>query len=380
MGIYTHFTSSFLPSPTSLVQFPAMLDDPVMTAQDDLATTIQALRTHDVLFVISITFLYFDHLITFGDEIRYLWKKTKTASTYSFLLNRYLAFFGDIAVTYFVFNTVPESWSVPPLSGTIGTQIQRCQRCKHVNLFRQLLLIFNQTAICRMGPTELPHSAVLTPPLSVLLTVRIYALYGRRTKVGVYMLGAGLTGLAISLWAISGKGGTPVPGVEGCHIANSAQIGIHLAVPWETLFLYDVIIFVALFYKSLKTRHESVTRRSEPLLSLLIRDGASYFVVMALINLANILTFYMAGPLLRGCLSTMASSLSVTMMSRMMLNLHAVESTGIFSTTAHIKYSSSLMSDEFSPVELDTLWTRDLERSMYVSAQSVDVSQGSTEA
>ncbi|KAJ6476891.1 hypothetical protein C8R45DRAFT_1008164 [Mycena sanguinolenta] len=319
-----------LPFPAGPIhaQFLAMLDGPVMPIQPN-ATTIQALRVHDVLFVVSISFLYFDHLITFGDEIRLLWKKAKTPSTYSFLFNRYLAFFGDLVVTFFIFTTVPDSV------------------CKHVNLFRQLLLVLNQTAIC------------------FLLTLRIYALYRRQTKVLVYMLGAGAVLMGISLWAISGKGGIPVHGVVGCHIANSQAIGIHLAVPWEALFIYDVLIVVALFYKSLQTRSESVHIRNEPLLSLLIRDGAVYFVIMAVINLANILTFYLAGPLLRGCLSTMASSLSVTMMSRLMLNLHAVESKGIFSTVAHVKFANS-WSDE-SRVELDTIWTRDLERSVCVS-------------
>jgi hypothetical protein len=47
--------------------------------------------------------------------------------------------------------------------------------------------------------------------------------------------------------------------------------------------------------------------------------------------------------------------MSVTMMSRLMLNLHAVESTGIFSTTDPYTTTETAM--------LDTLWTRDLERS-----------------
>ncbi|KAJ7245612.1 hypothetical protein B0H12DRAFT_1235734 [Mycena haematopus] len=331
-----------------------MLDDQAMTTQNS-AATIQALRIHDVLFVASISFLYFepvssrhylssnlvvdryfDHLITFGDEIRFLWKKAKTPSTYSFLVNRYLAFFGDIVVTFFVFKTIPYSWSV-------------------------ILLNLNHNS---------SNSALSKTAICLFLTVRIYALYGRQTKVWVYMLGAGAILMGVSLWAISGNGGTPVDGVVGCHIANSQTSGIHLAVPWEALFIYDVLIAAALLYKSLQTRSES---RSEPLLSLLIRDGAVYFVVMAAINLANILTFYLAGPLLRGCLSTMASSLSVTMMSRLMLNLHAVESKGIFSTAAHVKFSGSMTWGE-SRVELDTLWTRDLERSACISHQSIDIS------
>ncbi|KAJ7488060.1 hypothetical protein FB451DRAFT_1226335 [Mycena latifolia] len=305
---------------------------------DDLITTTDALRLHDYLYLVPITFLYWDHLMTFGDEVRFLWRKTKTLSTYCFLVNRYLAFFGDIVVSVFVFTSVPDSV------------------CKRVNLFRQLLLILNQTAIC------------------VLLTIRIYALYGRRSRIWMYMVAAAACLLAISLWAISGQGGTPVPEVEGCHIANSPSIGIHLAVPWEALFTYDLMIVVALLTKSFHTRHETVTLRKDlPLLSLLIRDDAVYFVAMALANLANILTFYMAGPLLRGCLSTLASCLSVTMMSRLMLNLHAVESKGIFSTTAHIKYSGgTFTSDESRPeVELDTLWTRDMERSTFAMSRGL---------
>ncbi|KAJ6449598.1 hypothetical protein C8R47DRAFT_1230585 [Mycena vitilis] len=228
------------------------------------------------------------------DEIRFLWRKTKTASTYCFLLNRYLAFFGDIVVTYFVFTTVPESVraSLISLSLSSSNWLHFLQSCKSVNFFRQLLLIFNQTAIC------------------LLLTVRIYALYGRQKKVWAYMLGAGAFLMGASLWAISGNGGRPVPGVNGCHISNSRTIGIRLSVPWISLSIYDWMIFVALFYKLWQARSESVTRRSDTLLNVLIRDV-----------LESLSRNQIAPPLLRGCLATMASSLSVTMMSRLMLSI-----------------------------------------------------------
>ncbi|KAJ7135647.1 amino acid permease-domain-containing protein [Mycena epipterygia] len=322
--------------PAQLAPFPSSFVDPhrvfLLTMRGELVATTHALRLHDYLFLVPITFLYWDHLMTFGDEVRFLWRKTRTPSTYCFLLNRYLAFLGDIVVAVFVFTTVPDS-----------------------------------IIIC------------------VLLTLRIYALW-RETKVWIYMLGAGGILIAVSLWAISGNGGMPVPGVDGCHIANSQNIGIHLAVPWEALFIYDVMIVVALLFKSFRTRNDTVTiRRDLPLLSLLIRDGSVYFVAMALVNLANIMTFYATGgtpparlsihhgqlvcpPSLYSWHPTSThtqrhASLSVTMMSRLMLNLHAVESTGIFSTTAQIKYASPVASDGSSVVELDTLGTTDLERS-----------------
>ncbi|KAJ6484488.1 hypothetical protein C8R47DRAFT_1280792 [Mycena vitilis] len=255
---------------------------------EEEGTTIYALRLQNELHLVSITsvtvfpfatslhvdrsFLYFDHAISFGDEVRFLWRKAKTRSTYYFFVNRYLAFFGDIAITVFHFMAVPTSW------------------------------------------------------------------------------------------ALVGKSGVPVPNVVGCHIDNSQKLGIYLAVPWEALLLYDVLIFWALSHKSYRTRADSeVFWWYSPLFAVLIRDGAIYFTVMAIMNLGNILTFYTAGPLLRGCLSTMASCMSVTLTSRLMLNLHSVDRTGIFSTTQPDSSWSTAYNDAGGGYELDTLRVQDLE-------------------
>ncbi|KAJ7487963.1 hypothetical protein FB451DRAFT_1226039 [Mycena latifolia] len=291
--------------------------------------TAQAIRLHNELHVISITFLYWDHLLTFGDEMRFLWRKAKTRSTYYFLINRYLAFFGDIAITVFQFTSVPISV------------------CKHVNLFRQLLLLINQCIVC------------------ILLSLRIYALYGLNKRIYIGMLGFGAVLLAVSCWALIGKNGVPEPDTVGCHIAESKKLGLYMAVPWEAIVIYDVAIFIALLYKSVEKRKETrMLWRNNTIISLLIRDGAIYFMIMALMNVGNIVTYYMAGPLLRGSLSTMASCMSVTMTSRLMLNLHSVDRTGIFSTTSRLDSSYNYPGD----VELDTLQTRDLERSAHVPA------------
>ncbi|KAJ6564974.1 hypothetical protein DFH09DRAFT_1145416 [Mycena vulgaris] len=299
---------------------------------DQGIATAQALRLHNELHVISITFLYWDHLITLRDEVRFLWRKAKTRSTFYFFVNRYLACFGDVVITVFQFTSVPASV------------------CRHVNLFRQLLLIINQCIVC------------------VLLTLRIYALYGLDKRVYLGMLGVGAVLLAVSCWALIGKNGVPEPDVVGCHIAESQRIGVYMAVPWEALFIYDVLIFIALFYKTFAKRKESrMMWRSNSIINLLIRDGAIYFVIMALMNLANILTYYIAGPLLRGSLSTMASCMSVTLTSRLMLNLHSVDRTGIFSATSRLESSYSSTYDSSRDIELDTLRTRDLERSVHVA-------------
>jgi len=63
-----------------------------------------AISTFTVIICLAIVlnqvaaFLYYDHLITIGDEILYIWRPRKTASSYLFFLNRYFTFFGNIAM------------------------------------------------------------------------------------------------------------------------------------------------------------------------------------------------------------------------------------------------------------------------------------------
>ncbi|KAL7284076.1 hypothetical protein ACG7TL_001354 [Trametes sanguinea] len=117
------------------------------------------------------------------------------------------------------------------------------------------------------------------------------------------------------------------------HIFPNEQGAIRLAVSWESLFAFDLMIFTLTVCKTFRERYRHrITSGRHDIISLILRDGALYFAVMASVNFANTLTFYflesslppaMRQPLLRGCLSTFASSISVTMMSRLMLNLHS---------------------------------------------------------
>ncbi|KAF5331481.1 hypothetical protein D9758_015494 [Tetrapyrgos nigripes] len=81
---------------------------------------------------------------------------------------------------------------------------------------------------------------------------------------------------------------------------------LHLcAIAWEALFAYDTVIFAL-------TLRKAYEMKSFPgdlgLLQVILRDDCVYFAVMALTNLANILSYYFCGPYMRGGLSTFASA------------------------------------------------------------------------
>ena len=44
--------------------------------------------------------LFYDHLLTFGDEVQYIWSAPSTYAKYIFLLNRYAVLGILIAVAY----------------------------------------------------------------------------------------------------------------------------------------------------------------------------------------------------------------------------------------------------------------------------------------
>ncbi|THH15946.1 hypothetical protein EW146_g4616 [Bondarzewia mesenterica] len=166
--------------------------------------------------------------------------------------------------------------------------------------------------------------------------------------------------------------------------------GVHLAMAWEAQAGFDLLIFGLTIAKSTEARRQrqdinSLIKVEMGLIDLIYRDGellpthislstcpdhwgirsgilghagAIYFFIMVLANLSNIFTFYFAPDGLRGCLSTFASwyvpplrhlslnytpthpmhSVSVTMMSRLMLNLHEVAS------SMHTLHDTSLSS------------------------------------
>ncbi|KAJ3914936.1 hypothetical protein F5877DRAFT_49549, partial [Lentinula edodes] len=247
-----------------------------------------------------VAFLYWDHLITFPDEIQYLWKRSMGWSTALFFFNRYFAALGNIVVTVSLFSSgLTESVTTSTDNASIS--------CRPFHLFREILLVLTQVIVC------------------ILLTIRIYALYHCSRRMLIYMLVTGFTLGGLSIVSLIYMLTKP------CSPRLIDHSLIEVAAAWEALFLYDSMLFVMTLHKAYKTRYELRQERLRiPLVVIILRDGS----VMALANLINISTFYYAQPFLRGALCTFASSMSVTIMSRLMLNLHQISETGLY--TSHI--------------------------------------------
>ncbi len=234
-------TSSFFPRVASLqerssfllntldqmyISFLSMIDPCLLTPSICLAVTSRniiawlqlvrlfELHSHTMRFFwyCSSAFLYYDHLLTFAQELEVIWKAKPSFVNALFILNRYITFFGYVPILIFLFyspsdDTVSYYYKADLIDkGLRDTQPYVMSR---LHLYSASIKVLSQMQCVHIlsGCFKLHHPShnyqLVTPHSvsglqivwvavsSVLLVFRSYALYSRRVEVVVL---AGLLG------------------------------------------------------------------------------------------------------------------------------------------------------------------------------------------
>ncbi|KAI0791956.1 hypothetical protein C8Q75DRAFT_611254 [Abortiporus biennis] len=234
------------------------------------------IRLRSYLYILSVAILYYDHLLTLGDEVQYMWFQGRNFP-WLFFMNRYFSILADIGLTtgqFITYDSIPSCITYSAISETC--------------------LVIAQTIV------------------SVVLLMRTYALYNRSLKILVFILVVSSGLLGVCIWALlTRKTGLRSINSHGCTIVETPSSELHMAAAWEALIAYDIMIFTTIVFKTYKVTHQPGFRRGsgrlKNLIELVFRDGAIYFVVMAFANIANTITFYTLPPVLKGCLARFTS-------------------------------------------------------------------------
>ncbi|KAJ3488029.1 hypothetical protein NLI96_g3124 [Meripilus lineatus] len=239
----------------------------------------------------SIAILYYDWMLTLDDEIHYLWN-TPTYFTLLLLANRYFTFFTFIPIL---------SLEIV-LRGNAGG-------CHIYSKLQQVQAIINGVIV-----------------FSILI-VRTYALYNRSKKVLIFLCVSLALIVGVSTWALP-RGKIPQPNIDnGCQTLVPESASIRSAISWEAPMVFDLIIFGLTLYKIIEEKRGSHVSLNE-LTRLMFRDGAVFFAIMALANSANVLTYYILTPSLKGAIGSVSTHISVVLVSRAMLNIRKYGSSG----------------------------------------------------
>jgi hypothetical protein len=265
------------------------------------ATERQQYVTHSYVILVANSIMMYDHMATLTEEINFIWRRPKALSAIAFLVNRYFALLGNIYGLFFTFMPIPE------------------QSCSNYLTLRQLFIFFQQFIV------------------GVILIIRTYALYNcsKRMLIWTTLIFVVLAG-GSSAGAIGQYAGnlTISPGV-GCYETYTVEVSIRCGLAWLAMFAFELLIFVLTVRRTCKTRgllRFRLTGRRNAL-DVIFHDGAMYFGAMTLCNIPNIVMYYSALGVVRGSLglATFTSCMSVTLISRLMLNLHESIDSGIFS-------------------------------------------------
>lgn len=264
---------------------------------------IQAYRMSMISYfaiLVPNTILIYDHLATLAEEISSIWCRPKALSAVLFLLNRYVALLGN------VYGLIGDSLPASVVS------------CPTYILSRQVL-VFSQGCI-----------------VYLILTLRTYALYGRSKWLLVSLVFIILTFMVGAAAETFGRYSSTVTNLPrgGCYQTYTTETTVRLAVAWEALSVYEFLIFVLTVSRIFQIRRLlqlSLTSSRKNIVAVMFQDGALYFGAMTLFNIPNILTYYYGSGVTRGSLSTFTSCMSVTLISRLMLNLHESIDAGILS-------------------------------------------------
>ncbi|KAI0328546.1 hypothetical protein GY45DRAFT_1326119 [Cubamyces sp. BRFM 1775] len=236
-----------------------------------------SVRFDTSLTLSAFTILYYDYAMTVLSEIEYYWSPPKLSTNFVlFAVNRYIGLLGPIPVFFEYFFLTTES------------------------LYHQAFAMMSQGIV------------------AILLILRTYALYECNKRILALLVGMHFGGSIHCLSAVLTSKSPLTTDIQldfrypRCNLSLTDDQGADLALAWSAMLWFDTIIFLLTFFKAIQMRREL----SGGLLEMLFRDGD----ILVAVNMVNIITFLPNTPL-KGMATTMTNVLSVTLTSRLMLNL-----------------------------------------------------------
>jgi len=244
--------------------------------------------------IASISFLYYDHIITFSQEIRNIWKRKLSILNILFIINRYTTCFGYVPIAYFTFNS--------------PSDIMECSRFVR---FPAALSITTQVII------------------SVIVILRCHALYNGHRGILVSVSILGLALLASFIWAT-----TTFVGVDlsfgglyrTCLPGLTRGQNDPYKVSWLLSIVFDSVAFILILVKTVQMRRVYQFQGSYgSVANLFLRDGSIYFAVIAMSYIIHIILYLKLQDAFftvsMGNNAFLTHAISVTMISRLILNL-----------------------------------------------------------
>jgi len=250
--------------------------------QDDYYST-----TTKYVGLAGFTILVWDHIITFSDEVEYIWKGRKGIAVYLFLLNRYLIPLSFIVNLWAYFRT---TWSL--------------ESCRHFVRYEGSMTMIGISIV------------------DLMMFMRIRALYARMLSIQALVLAIFLTFFGVNAYLLTR--GVPVyhvayPLVDSCTMIFDQKVSLAFAssTAWLPL-IYDTVVVSLTVYR---TASSVLSRNTNELFRVLLREGLLYYSVICTITMILTIMILHADPSIRNITAQLHLLLTVAMMSKISIHL-----------------------------------------------------------
>ncbi|KAF9489904.1 hypothetical protein BDN71DRAFT_1593148 [Pleurotus eryngii] len=115
----------------------------------------------------------------------------------------------------------------------------------------------------------------------------------------------------------------------GCIESLTHTGGIHLAIAWACLLVFDISIYVLTLRKAFGSHRVP----GKSLVQIILRDASVYIAVILVINMSIVLTLALAPAALKGVSTTFSSCVASVIVSRLLFNLRDPSLLGMSTTT-----------------------------------------------
>ncbi|KAI0049405.1 hypothetical protein FA95DRAFT_1677530 [Auriscalpium vulgare] len=259
---------------------------------------IPSVTTHDVVEdfrestltryvgVASFSLMVWDHIITFPDEVEYIWYGKKGLLVYLFFLNRYL---------------IPLSFIV--------------------NIFAYFYGGWTHESCARFVAYEGAFTMIGISVVGLMMFIRIRALYRRSWLVQGTVIVIGLAYIGVNSWLMTTH--EPVfhkafPLVDSCTMIFHPKVGsIAAASAWLPL-LYDTVVVALTLYR---TAGAVWTKTAGQIVRVLLQEGLLYYSVICSVTLVLTIMILGAPQGLRNVTAQLELCLTITMSARITLHL-----------------------------------------------------------
>jgi len=245
---------------------------------------------------IGLVLLLYDHILTFDDEVRLVWKARRSFARSAFLVNRYLVACALIWVAFTM-----NDWSGSGISDKV------CRR------------VYGVTAL--LGITSIALA-------NILVSLRVIDLWGRTLRIKILMASGILSCFLTTFTLMTVALAKLLPTAVYNDVVRMCAPTIkppEYAAAWGSSMIYEVLVLASVWLNALDTPRTLDSRLTQSL----HRDGFSFFALVTVFRIFNMVMAAAAPPSLMLVGSFFVWSMTTLVLNRLLLNI--LEASSVYS-------------------------------------------------